>query len=127
MAFTVIEWFVLVFSLLVLIKVLFLLFSPKSWLKFAKNLYKSPSLLVVVEVILAAVLLYYLLQSMTIIQIMSAIVLGALLTAISFAVYAKELMSWTNKVMKKSMLKRAWVPILIWLVLALWALYVLLF
>ncbi len=126
MTFTVIEWFVLVFSILVLLKILFLIFSPKSWANFAKSLYKSPVVLVIVELILAAILLSLLLQTMTIVQIMSAIVLGALLTAIGFTAYSKELLAMTKKTVNKDMVKRAWLPLLIWAVLAIWTLIALL-
>lgn len=123
MAFSVVEWFVLVFAIGVLIKLLICAFNPKGWLKFAKSIYKSPSVLFVVELILAAILLYYLLMELTIIQIFATISLGALLTGMTFAIYNKEAMDFAGKFLKgKSLLKRAWLPILIWLALAIWVL-----
>jgi hypothetical protein len=123
MAFSVIEWFVFVFSIIVIVKLLVVSFKPKSWLNIVKPLYKSHIMLFVVELILAAALFYYLLMELTIVQIMATIVLGALLTGMTFAVYGKETIDWAKKLLKqKTMVKRAWLPILIWLALVIWAL-----
>lgn len=123
MTFSVIQWFVVVFSLLAIVKILVVSINPKGWLNLAKGLYKSSALLFVVELILAAILFYYLLQEITIVQVMGGIVLGALLTGMTFAVYAKETLDWGSKLLRgKTLLNRAWLPILIWLVLSIWAL-----
>lgn len=123
MAFTVIGWFVLVFSILAIVKLVVVSFKPKSWLKIVEPLYKAHIMLFIVELILAAVLLYYLLMDLTIIQIFGGIVLGALLTGMTFAIYGKETLEWGRKLLKeKTMIKRAWLPILIWLALSIWAL-----
>jgi hypothetical protein len=123
MAFSVIEWFVLVFVILAIIKILICSFDPKAWLKFVKGLYKNPVVLFIVELILAAVLFYYLLMELSVVYIMAVIVLGALLTGMSFAVYSKETIAWGGKILKgKTILNKAWLPILIWLALSIWVL-----
>ena len=122
-----IDWFVLVLSVLIIVKILFVAFNAKGWLSFGERLYSSPIVLVLAEAILAAVLFYYLLMQITIVQIMASLGLGALLTGIVFAVYPKETMAWAGKFLKrKTILDRAWLPIIIWLVLAVWALSALL-
>ena len=123
MAFGVVEWFVLVFAIGVIVKLFIVSFNAKGWLKFAKSLYKNPAILIIVEVILAAVLFYYLLGRISIIYIIAGVLLGALLTGLTFAIYAKESIGWAGKFLKsKSLLKRAWLPVLIWLALAIWVL-----
>ena len=123
MAFSVIEWFVLVFAILVIIKILICSFDPKAWLKFAKGIYKNGIVLFIVELILAAILFYYLFMELSIIYIMAVIVLGALLTGMSFAIYNKDSMSFAGKILKgKTILNKAWLPILIWLALSIWVL-----
>ncbi len=123
MVFGAIEIIALIFAILIIVKLLFVLFSPKSWFNFAKKIYGSPRVLVIVELILVLIIFYYLLQSLSIVQIMAAVVLGALLTGMGFAVYAKETMAWSNKLMKqKGLLKKAWLPVLIWLILVIWTL-----
>jgi len=123
MALDVLGWFVLVFVILGLIKFLFLLFNAKAWMKFALNLYKNTVLLIVIELILALILFYYLLQSFTIVQIMAGVLLGALLTGMTFAAYGKETIVFAKKIMVgKSLIKKAWLPMLLWLILMVWTL-----
>ncbi|KKK67488.1 hypothetical protein LCGC14_2953570 [marine sediment metagenome] len=123
MAFNAVEIIALVLVLLVIVKLLIVSFSPKSWLGLVKALYSTPVILFFVELILAAIVFYYLLQQLTIIQIMAAIALGALLTGMSFAIYGKETIAWGTKLLRdKSFLRKAWLPILIWLALAVWTL-----
>ena len=123
MAFTVVEWFVLAFAVLALVKLLVVSFNARAWLKIVRPLYKSLIVLFIVELILAAILFYYLNQQLTIIQIFGGLTLGALLTGMTFAVYGKETLSWAQKLLNtKSLLRKAWIPILIWLALAIWAL-----
>lgn len=122
MAFNAVEIIALVVSILIIVKLLVISFSPKSWYNLAKSLYKSSIVLFVVELILAGVVFYYLLQSFTIVEIMAVITLGALLTGMSFALYAKEFMGLAGKMLGKGTLKRMWLPILIWLALAVWTL-----
>ena len=123
MTFSIVEWFVLVFAILVLVKLVIVSFNPKTWLKVAKSIYKNSAVLFVVELILAAILFYYLLMDLTIVQIFAAITLGALLTGMTFAIYHKETLDWGSKLLKgKTLLNRAWLPVLIWLALAIWAL-----
>lgn len=123
MTFTVVEWFVLVFIVIGIIKTFTVIFNPKSWMKVVRFLYGNGVVLFIVELILAAVLFYSLIQQFTIVQIMAVIVLGALLTGMSFALYNKETISWADKILKvKTLFGRAWIPILIWLALMIWAL-----
>ena len=114
---------IFVFAILGIIKLLFLVFSPKSWTKFAISLYRNPVVLMVIELVLALIVLFYLLKTLTIVQIMGGIVLGALLTGMSFAAYGPETIAWAKKIMKtSSILKKAWIPALIWLILIIWTL-----
>ncbi len=122
MAFTTIEIIALIFVILGLLKIIIVFFSAKSWMNFAKGIYKNPVLLFIVELVLAAIVFYYLLQSFTIVQIMACVVFGALLTGLTFAVYAKELMPAFTKVFKAGIVKKAWLPLIIWVILLIWTL-----
>jgi hypothetical protein len=113
----------LVLAVLVLVKTIIVMFNAKTWMKVVRFLYGSKTLVFMVELILAAVLFYYLIQELTIVQIMAVIALGALLTGMIFAVYAKETIAWASKFLNsKSLMKKAWLPILIWLALVIWTL-----
>jgi hypothetical protein len=123
MAFSVVEWFVLVFVIIAIIKILICSFKPKAWLDLVKGLYKNGVVLFIIELILAAVLFYYLLMELSVVTIMAVVVLGALLTGMSFALYSKETIAWGSKILKgKTLLSKAWLPILIWLALSIWVL-----
>ena len=105
-----------------LVKFLILAFNAKTWMKVVKFLYGNYVVLFIVELVLAVVLFYYLLQQFTIVQIMAVLALGALLTGMTFAVYAKETISWAEKILRGNILKKAWLPTLIWLALIIWTL-----
>lgn len=117
-----IDWFVLVLSVLIIVKLFFVVFNAKGWFSFAKSLYASPIVMFVVELVLAAILFYYLIMQITIVQIMAGLGLGALLIGMTFALYPKESMAWAEKFLKQKSMSRLWLPILIWLALAVWAL-----
>lgn len=120
---------VLLLAILVVIKFLVLAIKPKAWLNFAKSLYSNPLILGLVEFILAAVLFYYLLMQLTIVQIMAAVTLGALLTGLSFAIFSKEMIPWMGRIIRSKKIlwsPGAWFVWIIWLVLIGWAVYTLL-
>lgn len=122
MAFSVIEWFILVFAIFVLIKLIFITFNPKVWFNFAKKIYGAPTITFIVILILAAVLFYYLWLELGILMLMAGVVLGSLLTALSFMLWSKEMMAMATKIYKESVFKKGWFVILLWLVLMVWVL-----
>lgn len=122
MAFGVIEWFVVIFAILVLIKLLFITFNPKAWFNFAKKIYSASTITFIVILILTAVLFYYLWVELGIVMLMAGVVLGSLLTALSFMLWHKETMALATKIYKESVFKKGWFVILLWLVLMVWVL-----
>lgn len=123
MAFNAIEIIALVFVLTGLVKILIILVKRNSWASFVKSIYSKPNVLMLVELVLAGIVLYYLSQSgLTIVQIMACVVLGALLTGMTFAAYGKELISPMIKLLKTNAWKKAWIPILVWIILMVWTL-----
>ena len=123
MAFNAIEIIALVFVLAGLVKIFIILVKRNSWASFVKSIYSKPNVLMLVELVLAGIVLYYLSQSgLTIVQIMACVVLGALLTGMTFAAYGKELISPMIKLLKTNAWKKAWIPILVWIILMVWTL-----
>jgi len=125
MVLTSIEIFALIVVIVAAIKILVLLIQPKSWLSVVKTVYAKPALAMMVELILAAVILYYLLAELNIVQIFAVMLFFALLMAISFTTYSKETISWARKMLNKNVIKKAWLAILIWVILIVWVLYTL--
>jgi hypothetical protein len=120
-----IEIFAWVLIVLSAIKLSCIFVKPSAWLKLVKKLYSTP-VTAFVQLVLAGVVLYYLLQSgLTIVQILAVVLFGALLTGMTFAVYRKETISWASGILKKGILKKAWIPTIIWLALIVWGFLVL--
>jgi len=117
-----IEIIALVFALGILLKMVLVLFSKKSWMGFVKKIYSKPMILFLIEFIVAVIVFGYLLQSLSIVEIMACIVLGALLTGMSFTFFMKELYPSFEKMLKSKVLKKAWLLMLVWLALAIWVL-----
>ena len=90
---TPIEIIALVLIVLSAIKILLI---PKIWMKYVvRPLYSKAGILFVVELVLAGIVLYYLLQSgFNMVQILAVVGFGALLTGMTFAWYGKETLSW---------------------------------
>ncbi len=119
-----VEILALIFAIAVILKMLMILISRKSWEGFAKWMYKKPALLFIIELILAILVFYFLIVKggLAITTIMACVLLGALLTGMSFAFFTKELSPMISKIMKANVLKKAWFLMLIWLALVIWVL-----
>tara|TARA_Y100000310_G_C20520068_1_gene733193 strand:- start:471 stop:857 length:387 start_codon:yes stop_codon:yes gene_type:complete len=127
MAFGAIEIFAFFIVVLVLIKLLVIMKNPMTWLnKVAKPIYTSPNT-TWVGLVLAAVSLYYLLQTISIVQIFAVFFFFCALMIVGIAPWGKDMMAFATKIFKqKGILKKAWLSTLIWLVLIFWVLYELL-
>ena len=108
-------------------KLLVIMIKPKAWMNVVEVVYRKPTLLMVVSLILAAVVLYYLdFAGITIVQIFAVMVFFALLAAMTASAYAKEIIVLARKMLKdKSVLKKAWLALVVWIVLVVWVLYTL--
>jgi len=118
------EVIALVVAVISVIKILVLLAKPVAWMKIVKPIYVIPALTMVVALILAAITLYYLLQSgITMVQIFAVMAFVFLLTCMTVAVYSRDFLPVANKLLKdRKFLKKAWLPILIWVALIILAL-----
>lgn len=120
---TPIETLALIFSLAIIIKLVVIFVNKNWWVNFTKLVYKNPGILAVVELVLAGVVFYYLIQSLSVVYIVGGVLLGALLTGMTFAAYRKEVIQPMIKLLKSgNALKKAWLPVLVWIALAIWVL-----
>jgi len=123
-----IEIFALIIAVVAAIKILVILIKPSAWMKIVKTVYSVPVLTMVISLILAGVVLYYLVwvSGMTIVDIFAVMLLIALLGAVSMAAYSKDVIAFATKMLKdRTAIKKAWLAILIWIILIIWVLYVL--
>ena len=120
---TPIETFALILIIASAVKLVVVIINPKSWLNMVKNIWINITLATIISLVLASIVLYYLLQELTIVQILATTLFVALLIAAGMAVYANELMKIFDKALKdKSLIKKSWLYILVWLVLLIWGL-----
>lgn len=116
---------IIVFSL---VKLTVVLISPMSWLNFAKKIYVRPQITSAVALVLAAVVLYILINSgMTIVHILAVTLFIVLVLVIGMARYGEEIISWAMGQDLRTILKEQWLYTLIWIVLLVWGIAVIFF
>ena len=123
MTYTAIEWIALIFVVAGLIKMIVILVNRKAWLPVIDAVYGNPKASTPVFIILAGIVLYYLLQTMTIVQIMAAATFTALLVASAFASYGKDLVKLSKKMLNQSWGFWLWIYVLVWIALMGWTAY----
>ena len=119
-----IEILALIFSILILVKILAAFINPKSNLKLAEMMLEGTGVLRVIYLVLLAVVGYYLLWELTIIQISAVMLFALILVALVFIPYHKHALEIGRDLVKsrKKMLKHNWLQMLIWAAIAVWTL-----
>jgi len=121
--FGAVEWMALILIIVSAVKILVILIKPRAWYdSVVKPVWKNPMITMVVCLILAAVALYYLvLSGITIVQILAVMLFFALFAAIGISIYQKEVLSLADKMLKdKTLVKKSWLYIILWIVLLGW-------
>lgn len=122
---TPIEIMALIVATAVLIKLVLMVASPKSWKStVTKRSWANPILTTIVSLVVMVVSLIFLIRELTIIQIFAVMFFAMSLMILSFAPYSKDMLVLEDKMFKN--LKKGWVAGIVWLVLAIWVLYALL-
>ncbi|MFH1638435.1 MAG: hypothetical protein ABIB71_08470 [Candidatus Woesearchaeota archaeon] len=107
-----------------LIKLVVVAIKPKAWLKVPESIFARPCVSMVMSLILAGVVLYFLLQELTFVQVFASMAFFMMIMLAMFSSYSKEVMAMANKLLKKGgMWKRIWLVVVVWLVLMAWVLY----
>lgn len=122
---TAIEILALILIIVAAIKIIVILVSPKTWANMVvKKVWQSPDLMIVVSLILAAGVLYLLINAgITIVEIFAVMLFVSLLAAVGVAIYSKEVVSVAQKLLKdRNIVKRSWLYIIIWIALLIWGL-----
>jgi len=121
---TPIEIIALIVAILIAIKIVIILVKPKAWVdSVVKKVWVNPLVIGITCLILAAIVLYYLIQGgMTIIQIFAVMGFVALLGGLGVAVYASEVIGFAEKLLKQGIVKKSWLQLIIWIALTIWAL-----
>jgi len=129
MAFTPVEIIALILILVTFIKVIVIAINPQAWNNnVVKKVFKGTKSISIIFFILALIILRYLLQEITIVQIIATIAFVSLLMGLGFMSYSQDLQKFVDKIYKqKNILRRAWFYTLIWIILLLWGLKEILF
>jgi len=119
---TPVEIIAAIIIILSAVKILVLLVSPKSWMNFSKKIFASKGLVQVVALVLAGVVLYYLLQEISIVQIFAVIAFTALLFVLGLVNYINAIYKIADKAIRSGRLwKDNLLYALIWIILLVWA------
>jgi len=114
----------LIFIAFALIKLAVILTNPQSWKSFVKKLYSRPIITMTLALVAAAAILIYLLEELTIVQIFACMTFMMALMMVQFAAYGKEIVEISDKFLNdKSVIKKAWLSISIWIILMIWVVY----
>ena len=110
-----------IFIALVIIKLIVVSISPKSWFDLARKIYVRPKLTSIIALILALIVLYLILNSwVTIVEILAVTLFLSLLIMVGVAQYANELLQWKSDKDLVKIARDQWLYILIWIVLLIW-------
>ena len=114
----------LFFVLVVLVKLLVVSYNKRIWIeKITKPIYNNQKITGVIITGLALLILKYLLEELSLVQIFAVVFFSSLLIVLGFLPYSKELMNLIEKVEKREFTKWQIFYLLVWLFFALWVFY----
>jgi len=115
--------FALVVAVVALVKIVTILIKPIAWYRLAEKIWRAPNVVMVACLVLGGIVFYSLIQELTIVEIFAVILFVALLGGISVASYHEEFIGLASKMLRdRKFLRKAWISIIVWLFLILWAL-----
>ena len=117
-----IETLAVIFSVLVLIKIIVLLVNPKSWMNLTDSIYNNSSLWTIIFLVLALISGYYLLQVFSIAEIAAVMFFTSVLMGLGWMPYSKTLMKVKNDVIKQG-IGKSWLVTVIFVIIAVWVLF----
>ena len=126
-SFGPIEWIAFLFSLLVVVKLVFVLFAKKVWYeKVTSKVYRNKAVFGVLFLILTLVVFCYLVKSMSIINIVAVMAFTGLFMGLAFLSFGQDMSILIKKMSSKRFSLWMMIYILLWLALAVWTLWELL-
>ena len=110
-----------IFALAVLVKLALIIIRPNLWMKVVDVILKNYVRTMVVYLVLAAIVGFYVLTNLSIVDVAAVMLFTSLLGGVSLAPYSTSLKKLQEEVMSVG-LGKTWLPMLIWGLLALWIL-----
>ena len=122
---TPIELIAVLFSLFILIKMIFLFVKKEAWFNsMVKPSIKNPGKIAVIYIILAVVIFYYLIQTLSIVEVVAVLAFCSILIFLGLFNYSEDLFNFAKKVYSKKFNLLMWIQILFWTILSIWVLWV---
>ncbi len=123
---TAIEIIVLIFIAISVIKLIMLAISPASWYG-RKNpligLFSNKNKATLVSLILGGIILFYLLQELSIVQIFAASIFGWMIIMFSMAPFSERLFEWVKGIAgEPRFFSKNILSIVVWIFLIIWVL-----
>ena len=119
-----IEIMAIIVAVLGLVKLFFVATNPKAWLKVVDFVFAKPNVTSAVSALLALIVLFFIIQEITIVQIFAVVLFVMLLILVKASAYAKEIKDLGYKILKdKNTIKKVWLAVVAWLILILWLFY----
>ena len=121
---TPIEIIALIGAIIVPLKIIMLLKGQKFWFEKVTEKYWGNAITTTILSLLAViVLLFFLLQELTIIQIWAGAIFGMALTSLALAPFSKWMLGVEKKwFTETNVLKTGWIALTVWLALIVWIL-----
>lgn len=114
----------LIFIIFAIIKLVIISINPMSWKSVVKKIYIKPFVTATVGLIMAAVILRYLLEELTIVQVFASMTFMMALMIVQFAGLGNEIVELSDKFYNdRSILKKVWLSLILWIALMGWVLY----
>ena len=119
--FGAIEIFAIIVIAIAVIKIIIILVNPTLWLDIVEKIYIKPEFVSIFSLILAALVLYFIINAgISIVEILAVCLFIALLMLTGTANYADEIMGWAREQNIIFMVKRLWLYTLVWVILLAW-------
>jgi len=124
---TPIEILATIFAVLVLFKLILSITNPKLRVKIAESFISTnTAVMIIVFLALTAIVGYYMLSSLTIVEVAAAMLFMSGLMGIFFIQYKGIMLKLLRESLKsrEEFLRKNWLTFLIWAAIAVWVLYV---
>ncbi len=119
---TSIEVLATIFAVLVLVKLAFIRTNPKAWMNLAQPILRNSVVALLVYLVLAAVVGYFIFSSMTIVQVGAVMLFTSLLMGVGLAPYSQVILKVGEEMLTEGVGKAS-LSMLIWTGISLWVLY----
>lgn len=122
-----IEVLATIFAVAILIKVIILLINPEPFMKIAESMLKNTRMVVAIYFILAVVVGYYILSSLSAIEVAAVMLFTAILIGLTLFAYSNAMFRIIKETPRSraDLFKKTWLSMLIWVGIAIWTLYAL--